>query len=141
MEGRIGYHASLANQVLRKFELWFDQGEYRNSRSKEVDQHRQQSRDGDKRNIHNRKIKVAVIDILCGNILCVESLQHHHSRILPDFPGKLPIGNINGIDYSGIMLKKAIGEAAGGSPDIDTNLVSDIEMEVREALSQFEPPP
>lgn len=141
VEGRIGYHASLANQVLREFELWFDQGEYRHIRKKEVDQWRQQGGDGDKRNIHNRKIKMAVMDILCGNVLCVESLQYHNSRILPYFPGELPVGNINGIDYSGTMLKKAIGEAAGGSPDIDTNLILDSEMEVREPLGQLQAPP
>ena len=75
---------------------------------------------------------------LCGHVARVGFLQEPNPWILPEFEIHLPITRIYRDHAGGAMLQQAIGEPAGGSADIETDLILDIDLPVFEGALQFE---
>src|SRR5262249_20201640 len=52
------------------------------------------------------------------------ALDGDHTRILLKLPGELSGVDVHGVDFRGVLLEQAVGEAAGGSADVEANEAS-----------------
>ena len=61
--------------------------------------------------------------------------------ILPEFPGELAVADVDGIDLRCPRLEEAVGEAAGGGPDVEGDQALDGKAEGIEGAPEFEAAP
>ena len=47
--------------------------------------------------------------------------HHHHPRVVSELPVQDPLPNIHGVYPGSAMLQEAIGETAGGCPQVGAN--------------------
>ena len=64
--------------------------------------------------------------------------QHDHARIGAQFPGKLAVADIDGIDTHRAMVEQDIGEAAGRGADIEADPPGRIDAETLDAVGQLQ---
>ena len=67
----------------------------------------------------------------------VNAFAHHHARIVPQFPIELAVADVDGPHARRAALQQAIGESAGGAPDIEANSAGDIDAEMIERRRQL----
>ena len=53
-----------------------------------------------------------------GEVERVGAFDEDDARVVAEFPGKLAVGGVDGVDLGGAVLEQAVGEAAGGGAEV-----------------------
>ena len=68
----------------------------------------------------------------------IELFHHDDARIVAEFPGELPVTDIDRIDLRRAMLEQAIGESAGRGSEIEGDFVLCVDGEFFQGVFEFE---
>ena len=99
-------------------------------------QRRKNECSGDKRNIHDDKVN-GLTDHLSRHIPGIRFFQQAHAGILTQCEIQLPVSGVDRNDPASVTLQQAIGKSAGGSADIETGFVPDIDRPVFESAFEL----
>src|SRR6478672_1989737 len=100
-----------------ELKLRLDQGEDHSVRSYQLEGIRQDQSQGNKGNVDHAEID-RFRNIRLAEKSRVELFPYDHARIAPDFPGQLPMANIDRVNLSRAFLEQTIGEPSSRSADI-----------------------
>jgi len=64
-------------------------------------------------------------------------LHGHNARVTPDLPGQLTVSNVDGENFCCTLLKKTVGESAGGCAGIAANVPGGINAKIGKSLLQL----
>jgi hypothetical protein len=132
------HHSASPDVSAGKLKLRFYERNNRHLCGKEFGDRRQQGCEGNKRYIHDRQVNLIAMEVCRSNISGIEAFEDNHPRVLPDFPGQLAIGNIDGMNLPGLVLQEAIGKASGRCTYIKTGETGGGNMELAECLFEFQ---
>jgi hypothetical protein len=76
-------------------------------------------------------------DVVGAEIACV-SFDLDYARVLLEFPSKLIGVDVDGEDFCGAGLEKAVGEASGAGADVDASEACGIQREIFQGTFEFE---
>ena len=117
-DGFIAHHA-VGDVFPPGFKLRFDEGDNLAAGRQAGGHGRENELEGDKGNVGYAKVRLFG-QIFGGEIPAVKLFFAPHTRIAPQAVMQLVGADIKGEHPPGVMLKQAVGEAAGGGADIKT---------------------
>ena len=129
--------AAFGDVFAAEFELRFDQADhaavliqYREHRRKDIGERNEGQ-------IHHREMHFFA-DVLRRHEAGVELFFDDHAWVVAQFPDQLVGADIHGMDAGGAALQQAVGEATGGSADIDADPAVGVDGEGIESAFEFE---
>ena len=98
---------------------------------------RQHGFQADEAGVANHQID-GIGHLLAGQVTGVGLFEQHHPLVLAQFPGKLPVPDIDGINLGRTAVQQHVGEAAGRGTDIQANPPRRINGEMIQRMGQFD---
>lgn len=143
VSGRIADDASFADVLASGLELRLDEEDefescaYRGSSSDCLQERRQDEGSGDEGDVHGEEGDVG------GQIAGIEeagigALHEDDARIVAERLGDLAITGVDGENTLGAVLQHAVGEAAGGGANVETEAPAQIDVPVSEGSFELE---
>ena len=68
----------------------------------------------------------------------IRFFQDFHARVLAEFPMELSVSHVDGKDFLGAVLQKAIRETSGGSPHVHKNPVFHFHLKIFQRRIEFD---
>jgi len=96
--------------------------------AQEVQDGRKNPAERDERDVDRHKVDV-FREETAVEMPDIGALDGDDAGVLTEFPGQLPIGDIDGVDLGNPFLKQAVGETARRSPDVERDPAADVEAE------------
>lgn len=138
MDKAVPDDTALSHPLAASLKLRLDQGDQipllmSNRTKRWQDQAKRNERDIDRDQIN------PLTDILQGEVAGIEAFVHHHTTVVPEPPVELPLAYVHAVDALGTVLKETIGEAAGGTANVQTEPPRGINTKGGEGPFQFLP--
>jgi hypothetical protein len=121
------------------FELGFDEGDEVSAGTHQGGDGAQEAAEGNEGTVENGEIEELERrrEMGGGKGAGIDAFKGQNTGVLTEFPGELALADIDGGDGRSAVLEEAIGEAAGGSADVEGTQVPDLKMEGGEGVFQF----
>lgn len=138
MAGGIAHDAAGADLFAAEFKLWFDEHESGTAELERFERGRENEGERDEGDIGHDDVH-GLGEVLGFHVADVEIFSGDDSGVAAEFPDQLIGADIVGIDAARAVLKQAVGKAAGGRPDIESNGVFYRKLKGFERTFELEP--
>src|SRR5579863_8219029 len=136
MQLRIAHDAALADLAAPDFELGLHQDHQFSARGEQRHDGRDQQRGGNEAGVAHGQVEPHW-KILGSKISRVHAFADHHAWVVAQLPIELAVANVDRPHARCAALEQAIGEAAGGGADVETNAALDVDGPMIESRRQL----
>ena len=127
-------HDALRSVGPARLELRLDENERAPPRSGKDERRRQDAGRGDERDVARDQLGCERQRV---EVACVHPLEHDDARIGPQPRVELPVADVDRDDPRGAALQEAVGEPAGGGPEVDAVLASRVDAECVQGMREL----
>lgn len=127
--GGVANDAARANVFAGEFELRFDEDDGVASGFENGEGWGKDEGEGDEGDVGDDDVH-EFRDIVWGHVADIEVFATDDAGVITQFPDQLISADIVSVDARGAMLEEAVGEAAGGGSDIESDQAGDVDLEV-----------
>lgn len=139
----IAHDAAFADVLAASFKLRFDEDDgFRSGRglrttANSLEQGREKESCGDEGDIDGNE-RNAGWEIVGVQVARIGALHQRDARVVTEGLGDLAVAGVDGEDAGGAVLEHAVGEAAGGGPDIEAEAVAEVDGPMSESGFELE---